>query len=138
MAIPTAQQASDKWLARLQQSTQQITDGVNAVQTAPGQLAAAQADLWLQRVQASKAKWQKNVAAVPLADWKAKMINVGIPRVSQGAAANQGKVTTFMNAFLPYLATGVARVNAMPKGTLQNSIDRAVAMITYNSQFPGA
>ena len=84
---------------------------------------------------ASQDKWAANVAAVPLDAWKDKMINVGIPRVSSGAAANVGKVQDFMGKFLPYLDAGKARIDAMPKGTLQNSIDRMVAQVQYNAAF---
>src|SRR5579863_8790631 len=101
MARVTPAQASAKWLARLQASSQQITDGVNGVTTAPGVAAAAASALWLSQVQASQNKWKTNVAAVSLQSWQASMINVGIPRISQGAQANVGKVTAFMTAFLP-------------------------------------
>jgi hypothetical protein len=133
----TADQVAAKWSQRLQASTQQITDGVNAVTVAPGATAAQRADLWLARVTASKAKWQAKVGAVTLDQWKAAMLNVGVGRVAQGAQVAQPKVAAFMTKFLPYLKTGVAQVQAMPKVTLQDSINRAVAMIQYNAAYPG-
>lgn len=133
----TAAQASQKWVDRMQASTQAITDGVNGVTTAPGAAAAARADFWLARVQAAKNKYQTNVGKVTLQEWQAKMISVGIPRVAGGAVANQQKMTDFMTKFLPYLAQGQAKVKAMPKNNLTDSIARSAAMIQHNANFPG-
>ena len=137
MARVTPQQASDKWVQRMQTSNQQVIDGVNAVTVAPGQKAAAQADYWLARVTASKTKFQTNVAAVTLQAWQADMIQKGVPRIASGATANQPKVTSFMTKFLPYLDQGVAAVKAMPKNNINDSIARAAAMIQWNAKFPG-
>lgn len=137
MARVTPEQATAKWLARLSQSGQQITDGVNGVTVAPGQKAAASKDLWAQRVAAAKDKWARNVGKVSLADWQKSMIEVGIPRIASGAQAKQGKVQEFMQKFLPYLDQGVAKVNAMPKGDINASIARAVAMIQHNAAYRG-
>lgn len=131
----TAAQAANKWRERLQASTQQITDGVNAVTQAPGAAAAARKDLWLQRIQMSADKWARNVAAVSLDEWKRSMIDVGIQRIGTGAQAKVGKVERFMTEFLPHVEAGAQRVRAMPKGGLPESINRAVAMIQHNAQF---
>ena len=131
----TAQQAAAKWRDRLTASTQQMTDGVNAVTTAPGQKAAAAQQLWLQRVQASAPKWARNVAAVSLESWKNDMINVGIPRVATGANAKVGKVESFMTEFLPHVEQVAQKVRAMPKGDINQSIARAAAQIQGNAQF---
>lgn len=135
MARVTAQQASTKWRDRLTAAGQQITDGVNGVTTAPGVKAAAAKGLWLQRVTASQDKWAQRVASVSLPEWQTAMITTGIPRISQGAAAKVGKVEVFMTEFLPHLDAGVAKVNAMPKGDINQSIARATAMIMHNASF---
>lgn len=129
------QQAADKWASRLTGATDQIRQGVQAVTVAPGQKAAAAANLWLQRVQQSRDKFAANVGRVGLADWQQAMIEKGIPRISAGATAGTPKMAAFMQEFLPYLATGVARVDSMPKGTLDQSIARATAMIQHNASF---
>jgi hypothetical protein len=127
--------ATAKWVANLSNSTQAITAGVQAVQTAPGQLAAAKVNTWLARIQASAPKWQQNVSAVSLGDWQNAMIKLGIPRIASGAQEKQGKYLVFAQKFYPYLQSGVATVRAMPKVTLQDGIARAVAMIQYNAKF---
>jgi len=134
MTMLTPQQISQKWLTNFGNGTQAMTDGVNAVQTAPGQLAAQQAALWLQRLQASQAKWAARVSAVTLADWKSAMINLGIPRAQQGAQQKQARYTAFITEYSNFLSGQVPQIKAMPKGTLSQSIARASAMITasYN------
>lgn len=130
-----SEQATAKWVQNIGQATERITSGVQAVQTAPGAAAAAAHQKWLSRVQAAADKWRQRVGSVSLQDWQQSMINVGIPRIAQGAQAKQGKMKAFMDDFLPYLSQGVARVEGMPSVTLEDNINRAVAMIRHNSQF---
>lgn len=130
--------ATQKWVSNLSNSSAAITRGVNAVTQAPGAAAAASADKWLARVQASKDKWKARVGGVSLQSWQQSMINVGLPRVSSGAQAKQGKYTDFANQFFPYLDSGVAKVKAMPSTTLEDSINRATTMIRHNAAFKRA
>lgn len=134
MAASPAQVAA-KWRDRLSASTQQITDGVNAVQTAPGVKAAAAKALWMQQVAASADKWAARTAAVTLDSWKASMITKGIPRVATGAQAAAPKVEAFMTQFLPHVEQVAQRVRQMPKGGLANGIARATAQIQGNASF---
>ena len=131
----TPQSATQKWLSGIQGSTQRITDGVQRVQQAPGQAAAAQKQVWLQQVTQAADKWAANTAAVSLQQWQTAMTSVGIPRIAAGASAKQQKMTDFMAKFLPYLQSGVSQVDRMPKGGLENGIARATAMIRYNAGF---
>lgn len=131
----TASSATQRWVTNLSAATSQMTAGANSVTVAPGQAAAAAADKWLAKVTAAKPKFIANVSAVSLQSWQNSYINIGIPRVAQGAQAKQAKFESFMNDFLPYLQSGVAQIDKMPNTTLQDGINRATAMITYNSKF---
>lgn len=136
MAITTdPTRATQKWVNNLSGSTESIRAGVAAVSTAPGQRAAAQRAKWLARIQSSADKWAQRVGSVSLGDWQAAMVNVGIPRVAQGAQAKQAKFQNFMTEFLPHLSAGVAKVDAMPSTSLEDNINRAVTMIRHNSTF---
>lgn len=137
MAKLDPQSGTAKWVNNLSNATSSITDGVNKVSVAPGQLAAAQVNTWLARIQQSAQKWANNVGAVSLASWKESMINVGIPRIAQGAQAKQSKYLAFAQKFYPYVEQGQAQVKAMPKVTLQDGINRAVAMIKHNAAYAG-
>lgn len=131
----TAAQAQAKWVQNLSAATDRMTAGVQAVTKAPGLAAAASADKWLARVTASKSKFAANVSAVSLQSWQNSMVNIGIPRVAQGAQAKQAKVGAFMQQFLPYLATGLQTIDAMPSNTVEDGVARASAMIRYNAKF---
>lgn len=131
----TPDQAQAKWLTRIQGATQDITNGVNNVQVAPGTKAAAQSAKWLQNVTAAQDKWKRNVGAVSLEQWKQYMLNVGVPRVAQGAQAKQAKFGSFAQQFFPHLEQGIAKVQAMPSTTLEDNIQRAVAMMRHNASF---
>ena len=98
-------------------------------------MAAKAADKWLARVTAAKAKFIARTQALSLSDWQNAYINVGIPRVSQGATAKQGKMLSFQQEFLPYLQRGIGTIDAMPHTTLEDGIARATAMIRYNAKF---
>lgn len=131
----TSQQAKDKWVANISSATERMTAGANAVTKAPGLAAAAAADKWLARVTASKEKFKRRVASVSLQDWQNSYINVGIPRVAQGANAKADKVVAFMDEFLPYLKAGLATIDNMPSNTVEDGVARASAMIRYNAKF---
>lgn len=130
-----AQMATDKWVQNIGTATDRMKAGANAVTTAPGVKAAQNADKWLAKLQLSKPKYIANVSRVSLQSWKDSYINVGIPRVSQGAQLKKQKYTDAMAAFLPYLAQGVAKIDAMPKVTLEDGIARATAMIRHNAAY---
>lgn len=131
----TSADATSKWLSNLSAASDRMQKGAMAVTSAPGLAAAKQADKWLARVTATKAKFAARVSSVSLADWQNSFINVGIPRVAQGAQAKQGKMTAFFDEFLPYLARGLQTIDAMPSVTLEDGIARATAMIRYNAKF---
>lgn len=133
MANQTPEQIAQAWANRLSQSTQKITDGVNAVKVAPGVLAARQADLWLQQIQANKAKWQKNTAGVTLGDWQTAMIEKGAPRIAQGANASVDKFASFMGQLLPHIDR--VKASLPPRGTLDQNINRMVAAARGMAQF---
>lgn len=127
----------DNWAQGLSQATKKMTDGVNAVTVAPGQQAAAAADLWAQRVSdpATRAKFARRSAAVPLSDWKAAMISKGVGRAASGAQLAKPKFAKFMQQFLPHVMNVAAQVAQMPKGDLEASIARMTAQVRGNASF---
>lgn len=131
----TSAQATAKWLTGISGAQDRMKAGAQAVTTAPGELAAQAADKWLARVTASKAKYIANSRSVTLAQWQNAYINIGLPRVSQGAQDKQAKYTAAMDSFLPYMAQGLQTIDKMPKNTVEDSINRAAAMIRWNAKY---
>lgn len=133
MAMPSPQDAANRWAQNLGASTAKIQAGVQAVTVSPGQSAARQKAVWVQNVANSQDKWARNVAAVSTAQWQNDMINKGLPRIGSGAQASVDKVTTVFTKLFPYISQGVSALP--PRGTLDQNINRAVSMIRHMSQF---
>jgi hypothetical protein len=131
VAQKNPQQVASKWARNLGASTQDITDGVNAVTTSPTQAAAAQQAAMLQKLTAAvnNGKWARGLNRVSLADWKTAMISKGVQRVASGAQTAEPKMAKFMTDFLPVAQQVSQQVKAMPKLTLQDSKNRVNAAI---------
>lgn len=126
---------ADRWAQNLGASTQKISDGVNAVTQAPTQKAAAADAKYLAGVQAGIPKWKSRLQAVSLGDWQTAMLQKGLPRIATGAQASKGKMQNFMVQFLPYVENAAQQVRAMPNLTLEDSVNRAAAMIRAAAKF---
>lgn len=119
--MATIQDAVDKWKRNTLGAAPSIKAGVMAVTVAPGQQAAAAADLWLQRLNESKDKFRTNVAAVGLQQWQTAMVDKGLPRMTTGVNGAMPKVTAFMTQLIPFTNNVKAVIRAMPKGTEADS-----------------
>lgn len=131
----TPAQATAKWLTGISGAQDRMKSGALAVKDAPGAKAAAAADKWLQRVTAAKPKFIANSKAVTLQQWQDAYINTGLPRVSQGAQDKQGKYTSAMEQFFPYMDQGLAVIDRMPNNTIEDAVARAAAMIRHNAKY---
>jgi hypothetical protein len=129
----TPEQIAAAWASGLQGAGQKITDGVQAVKTAPGAAAARQSSVWVQNTTASVDKWKKNTAAVTLGEWQASMLEKGLQRIGQGATAAQPRFATFMTQLLPHIERTKAALP--PRGNLEANIQRMVAFTRGMSQF---
>lgn len=140
MALKTTPaQYADKWGRRLNAAQTDIQTGVNALQTAPGTAAAAAADRLLANFTQAVTSgfWAQRVSSVSLADWKAAMLNKGIPRIAAGVAQAQKTKIPVWTSLLNAVQSAVSQVDSLPKGTLQDSINRATAFMTAMSQAKG-
>ena len=131
---PTA--VTQKWLNNTSAAGQAYTDGVNAVQVAPGRAAAAAADLWATNVAQAKTKFQRNSAAVSLDEWKTQATTKGAQRLASGVQGAQAKYQAFIVKHLQIVDS--VRNSLPPRGNTQQNIQRAVAMMNgvhnaYNS-----
>lgn len=131
----TPQQATAKWLTGISGANERMKQGALNVKGSPGELAAAAADKWLAKVTAAKPKFIANSRAVSKEAWQKAYIETGLPRVTQGAQDKQAKYTNAMTGFFAYMDRGLATIDAMPKNTIEDSIQRAAAMIRWNSKY---
>lgn len=129
-----ADSITQKWAQRTSGATQQVVEGVARVTQAPGQKAAAQKAVYLQRVQERADKWANNVARVSLADWQAAT-TAGAQRIAAGVQAKQGKYASFMREFIPHVERVQQRVQAMPRGNMEQNIARMIENVRGMSEF---
>lgn len=130
-----AEQATRKWVDRLSGATTEIQEGIQRVDTAPGQKAVAKRDKWRNNIQAAEQKWVDNTGRVSLDEWKQAAVEIGVPRIAQGAQAKQGKMLRFQQDFLPFLQSGVQSVERMDDTTFEQRVQRSVAMMRHNRNF---
>lgn len=133
----TPKQAQEKWANRLKSASREIADGVDRVREAPGVKAAQKADKMLAGITRSinEGKWQQNVAAVSLDDWKAAMKTKGVPRIAQGVDGAAGKQQKFFTELFAFQEGLQGEVENMPDITLEDGINRAVTWIRGMSNF---
>jgi len=133
MALKSVAVTTAKWLANYQGASQAMTDGANAVTVAPGQLAAAQVQKWITKLQASQNKWVERVGNVTLAEWKQSYISLGIQRGQAGAASKQANFTNFYTQYYAFLNSVLPQIQQMPTTNLQQSIAKMTAMVTASA-----
>lgn len=133
MAHGTPDEVAARWAQALAGSTERIKQGIMAVQVAPGQAAARQADVWAQNVAASRGKWARNVASVSLQQWQEAAANKGTQRIAAGAQQAQPKMASFLSRFLPYVDS--QRQQLPPRGNIDQNIARMTAWVRAMSNF---
>ena len=131
MARVTPQEYAEKWARRLRGATEDIRRGVERVDTAPGELAAAQQEALVQNFVESvnSGLWAARVRGVSLADWKSATIDKGIARIGQGVEAAQPKMARIAAELLPAVDAAAAAARALPKVTLEDSIQRMTVFV---------
>ena len=130
----SAASITEKWAQRTSGATQQVIEGVQRVQTAPGIKAAAQKQVWLANIQAKADKWEQNTKSVSLQSWQAAT-TAGAQRISAGVNAKKGKMEAFLNEFLPHVENIQRRVDAMPRGSLEQNLARMMENARGLAQF---
>jgi len=137
MAKLTPEQAQEKHARRLKGSIEDMRAGIGRVTEAPGAAAAKKQTKMLTNLTAkvTDGTWAKRVAAVPLEEWKSKMIDKGLPRVAGGIDAAKDKTTAFFAQLLPAVDAAQAKVKAMPDLTIDDSINRMTTFIREMAKF---
>ena len=129
MKAQTAQDWLTAWGNGLNAKVANYTKGVNAVQIAPGAAAAAKAEKMRAGVNAAidSGKWQRNVSAVSLGDWKSAASTKGAQNIPSGVAQAQKTKAAAITKMLADTAAAVAAVQGMPTDTLQQRIAKSSA-----------
>lgn len=137
MAQLNASDVTAKWARNMTASVPAIKAGVQAVTESPMTKAAAAADRYVAGVQraAESGKWQEGLMSVSLDEWKRLTAEKGAGRIAAGVSAATPKMESFMRQLLPFTAQVSRDIQAMPKGTLEDSIARSTETIRKMAQF---
>ncbi len=129
MAKVTPQEYAEKWARRMKGSTEDVRRGIEKVTEAPGQAAARSADAMLAGVTRSvqDGTWARQVARVSLQEWKEKALSKGINRIAAGVDAAQSRQVQMAQDLLAAVDSVADEVRRMPKGTLEDGINRMTA-----------
>lgn len=136
MAMPSPNDAAAKWAQNLGAAQTRYTAGVQAVTTAPGQLAAQASDRYISGVQQSLPKFVANSQAVTLQAWQQATVNKGAGRLASGATAAQPKMQGVFTQLFPYIAQ--VQGSLPPRGDLEQNIARSAAFQRGMSRFTRA
>lgn len=128
----TPDQAAQRWARAMANAGPNYTEGVQAVQTAPGEMAARNVNGYQNGVAQAVAsgKWQRNVAAVDLGTWKRAALDKGASRLASGAQAAVDKVRQSNEKVFPMIDQATSSIANMPRDTPQSRIARATAYMT--------
>lgn len=125
------------WATNLGAATTKMKAGAQSLTVSPTQSAAAAVSKW-QAAMAdpnTAARYQSGLGRVSLQDWQTAYVTKGLPRVATGAQAAVPKFTTFLSTWLPFIQSAAATVRQMPSTTLQDRINRMVAMVNAEAGF---
>lgn len=122
-AIPSAQEAATRWQTGFGGAGARWTAGIQAVDTPPGQLAAAQQARYVSGVTTNANKWASRVSGVSLAAWKQVSVEKGAGRLASGAQAGMAKYQARIAAVLDAERSIVAGLP--PRGTVEQNIQRS-------------
>lgn len=126
MAKVTPQEYAEKWGRRLKGSVEDVRRGINRVTEAPGIAAARSKELMKARIieAIDNGTWEEQVGKVTLAEWKDAALNKGVNRIAAGVDGAQTKQQRMAANLLAAVDEEAAKVKAMPKGTIEDSINR--------------
>ena len=137
----TAEQATKRYLdaAGSGASRQKYIDGINSTTVNPMAEAAKNEELYLRNVTESVRSGRRaaKLNSVPVERWKKGAVTKGADRLASGAAAAADKVRAHFQTWMPIYQNVSQVVNAMPKGSTEDSIARAAAAIRMLKQAAG-
>ena len=133
----TAEEFADKHAKRLKAAGPEMRTGIERVTDSPMVKAAAKQDKMRTKLLAAidDGTWAARLKGVSLEDWKRKMLDVGVGRVSAGIDAAHTKVVDFANQLLPAVDAAKRKIDAMPDLTLEDNISRMSEYVREMGKF---
>jgi len=139
MAKLTPEQYAEKQARNLKNSLPDIRAGIERVSTAPGVAAAAAQTRMKDNLNRSidDGRWAAKVRGVTLEEWKNAALNKGVDRIAAGIDQAHDKQVQMAGRLLAAVDSSAAKSNAMPRGTIQDSIARMTTFVEDMHKFKG-
>lgn len=131
MARVSAAEYAEKWGRRLKGASEDIRRGIARVSEAPGEKAARAQDLMLAKLMQAinDGTWAAQVRGVSLQDWIQAATAKGLPRIAAGVDAAQPSQVQMAERLLAAVDASAAEARKLPKGTLEDSINRMTTFV---------
>ena len=139
MARLTPEEYASKQARNLKNSLPDIRSGIERVSTAPGaSAAAAQARMKDNLIRSiDDGRWAAKVRGVSLEEWKSAALTKGVDRIAQGIDQAHDKQVQMAGRLLAAVDSAAQKSNALPKGTIQDSIARMTTFVEDMHKFKG-
>ena len=139
MARLTPEEYASKQARNLKNSLPDIRSGIERVSTAPGASAAAAQSRMKDNLIRSidDGRWAAKVRGVSLEEWKTAALTKGVDRIAQGIDQAHDKQVQMAGRLLAAVDSSAQKANAMPKGTIQDSIARMTTFVEDMHKFKG-
>ena len=121
--MPSVADVAQRWQTGFGNSGQKWAAGVQSVKVAPGQLAAAAKDRYIQGVNSNADKFAANVAKYTASEWAQITVSKGQGRLASGAQAGVSKYQAKMGPVLQ--AIGSIRDTLPARGDIMTNLQRA-------------
>lgn len=125
-SMPSAADVAQRWQTGFAGAGAKWTAGVQSVDVAPGVLAAAAKDRYLQGTAQAGDKFASNVSKVSKQDWVNACTTKGASRLASGATAGMPKYQSKIGPVLQ--AIGQIRDSLPARGDIMTNLQRAQQM----------
>ena len=139
MARLTPEEYASKQARNLKNSLPDIRSGIERVSTAPGASAAAAQSRMKDNLIRSidDGRSAAKVRGVSLEEWKTAALTKGVDRIAQGIDQAHDKQVQMAGRLLAAVDSAAQKSNALPKGTIQDSIARMTTFVEDMHKFKG-
>lgn len=134
----TPDQLTTNWKRGMTGNVPKIVEGVNRVSESPMEKAAAAQDKYAAGVQAAvqSGRFAAGLRQVSLSDWKSLTAKKVAERLSSGVEGATAKYNKFGQYLVSTINAGLPQINAMPKLTIEDSIQKMVAWTRFMNANP--
>lgn len=133
----SAAEIAAKQIRRAQEAAQDYTAGVQGVTEAPSAKAIRKKDKLRSNFNAAidSGKWENNLAAVSLEEWKTTTAEKGSARFSAGVEAARPKIEAFHQDLQNHLQATKGEIDNMPDATPEQRDARMLANVRRMRKF---